>query len=140
MIFGGPRARTFRELNDASPLPPAVSKVPLLRWHQGQQFGGGCHTIIVPVPLAPLRGALLHFKMFDDMPGRCKEEVVRGEHSVNAREYKALGLAIERAPNRSFFDSRYSVRYAGTDQLVALGLMHAHDPFGDLEPWTGLTE
>ena len=82
-----------------------------------------------------MRGALLHFKLFDDAPAECVEEIARGEHWNNAVEYRALGLAIEQAPNHSFFDPRYSVRYEGTSQLVSLRLMHDQDPFGDLPDW-----
>jgi hypothetical protein len=87
------------------------------------------HGLIAPVTLAPMRGALLHFKMFDDLPAKCQIEVARGEHFVGGLEYWALGKAIEQLPNNSFFDAEFSVRYANTEQLVSLGLMNNCDPF-----------
>jgi hypothetical protein len=129
MAFGGARARVFHELEQGL---PAASKVPLMRWRRGRRFGGGCHIAEADgLALAPMRGALLHFKMFDDIVGRCEEEVVRGEHYEGGREYASLGLAIEAAPGRCFFDRKVSVRYEGPAQLVSLGLMHAEDPFGE---------
>lgn len=135
MILGGLRGRNFNWQDDSRRYPPIVSKVPLLRWQRGQRFGPGGHTVIVPVTLAPMRGALLHFKLFDDAPAECAEEVARGEHHKNAQEYKALALAIEQAPNHCFFDRRYSVRYEGTSQLVSLGIMHDQNPLGGLPNW-----
>jgi hypothetical protein len=140
MTFGGPHSRVFSEIPNGRRHPPIVSKVPLIRWQLGQKFGPGTHTLTVPVTLAPMRGALLHFKLFDDIPERCREEVARGEHHAGAREYVALGLAIERTPNRCFFDPRYSVRYESTNQLMSLGFMNDQDPFSDLQPWISPAE
>lgn len=129
-IYGGVRARIFRELKDLQFHPPTVSKLPFLRWQRGQKFVLSAHGLANPVALAPLRGALLHFKMFDDLPAKCNAEVARGQHFAGGREYWALGEVIGRAPNHSLFDPRCSVRYAGTSQLVSLGLMNDRDPFG----------
>jgi Glycosyl transferase family 2 len=140
MTFGGLHARTFTETPNGRRHPPIVSKVPLVRWRQGQKFGPGTHTVTVPITLAPMRGALLHFKLFDNMHARCEEEIARNEHHANAREYKALKLTIERAANNCFFDPQYSVRYEGTSQLMSLGFMNNQDPFADLQPWVGPVE
>jgi hypothetical protein len=67
--------------------------------------------------------------MFDDLPEKCAVEVARREHFAGAREYRALAKAIERAPNRSFFDQRASVRFIDTRQLLSLGLMNSELPF-----------
>jgi hypothetical protein len=136
-LYGGPRARTFHTLQEGHCNPPLISKMPLLRWHQGQEVSGGAHTVEAPVELAPMRGALLHFKLLDDMPARCEEEVARKQCWNDGSEYLALGRAIEQAPNHSFFDPQCSVRYEGTRQLVALNIMHEKDPFGGLPDWTG---
>jgi hypothetical protein len=140
VIYGGPRGRAFPALQAGRCNPPTNSKVPLVRWQPGQVFGGGQHTLAVPMQLAPMRGAILHFKMLDDAPARCEREFARGEHWGGAMEQRALALMIEQAPNHCFFDPSYSVRYIGTQQLVALGLMREQDPFGALEPWTGSVE
>jgi hypothetical protein len=139
---GGARARVLRALPNWPPgqWPPLVSKVPLLRWHPGQWLGGGCH-IMGPQPLAPLRGALLHFKALDDWPEKCVREVVRGQHYKAGLEYHWMGRAIARLAGGSFFDPEHSVRYEGPGQLVELGLMHESDPFGISEPaWSFVTD
>jgi glycosyltransferase involved in cell wall biosynthesis len=128
-IYGGVRARLLGELKDIQFHAPTMSKVPLLRWRHGQSFRWVAHGLGAPLSLAPMRGALLHFKMFDDLPGKCAIEVSRGEHFQEAREYSALAKAIENSPNRSFFDQRYSVRYIDPNQLVGIGLMSEKGPF-----------
>jgi glycosyltransferase involved in cell wall biosynthesis len=132
-IYGGVRARLFEQLNVEFD-PPTVSKLPLVRWRRGQRFSLCAHGVAKPLALAPMRASLLHFKMFDDIVEKCAIEVARKEHFDGAREYVALGQAIERAANRSFYDPRVSVRYEGTAQLVALDLMSATGAFDGLKP------
>jgi hypothetical protein len=124
-IYGGVRARVM-EIKDWG---PTVSKVPLLRWRKGQRFVLSTHALIKPVGLARMRGALLHFKMFDDLMEKCRIEVARKQHFGEASEYRTLGQAIDRAENRSFFDPKYSVRYTGTEVLLKLKLLNPAEPF-----------
>jgi hypothetical protein len=128
-IYGGVRARVSKTLSAGSFHPPTISKVPLVRWRTGQAFALSTHGLAQPIALAPLRGALLHFKMFDDLPEKCRMETTRGEHFAGGREYRILGECIDRAPTRNFYDPRISVRYAGTDQLVALNLLSTDRAF-----------
>ena len=73
LAFGGMRNRVFHAMKHD---PPAASKVPLLRWQRGQAFGGsGAHCLAKQLTLAPMRGALLHCKMFHDIPARCAENI-----------------------------------------------------------------
>ena len=102
-------------------------KVPLVRWYKGLKFAMAQHALLGNLPLGPVRAALLHFKMFDDLPVKCESASVRREYYEEGREYRILAEAIRKAPNRSFYDPKYSVRYEGAAQLVALGLTH---PFG----------
>ena len=104
-----------------------ISKVPLVRWYKGLKFAMAQHALLGNLPLGPVRAALLHFKMFDDLPVKCESASVRREYYEEGREYRILAEAIRKAPNRSFYDPKYSVRYEGAAQLVALGLTH---PFG----------
>ncbi|HXR58304.1 MAG TPA: glycosyltransferase family 2 protein [Burkholderiales bacterium] len=120
--YGGVRARLFRRLK-VEFHPPTVSKVPLVRWSRGQRFANSAHSLGIEVPIAAMRGALLHFKLFDDIVEKCRVEVERGEHFRGAREYRALGAAIAAAPGGTFFGARISVRYEGPEQLLALGLI-----------------
>lgn len=132
MILGGARTRVFDGLGRDA---PAGSKLPLVRWQPGQAFDCGAHGLKVPVTLAPMRGALLHCKHFDDAVPRAREEIIRGEHFGDAREYRSMELMLEQTPSRSFFHPDYSTCYTGPDQLLALGLMHARDPFGSEGGW-----
>ena len=125
-IDGGVRARLYRQYGVPS-APPVMSKVPLVKWRAGQRFIVAQHALLNPAPLAPMQGALLHFKMFDDLPLKCDVEVERGEYYAGGREYRALAMFIRNSPSRSFFDPRISIRYQNTNQLQALGLI---TPFG----------
>ena len=125
-LFGGVRERIF--LAEAPDIhSPTISKVPLVRWYKGLKFAMAQHALLGNLPLGPVRAALLHFKMFDDLPVKCESASVRREYYEEGREYRILAEAIRKAPNRSFYDPKYSVRYEGAAQLVALGLTH---PFG----------
>jgi glycosyltransferase involved in cell wall biosynthesis len=129
-IDGGVRARLYRTHKVAA-VPPVMSKIPLVKWRAGQRFIIAQHAMLKPVPLAPMQGALLHFKMFDDLPSKCEIEVERGEYWAQAREYRFLGKFIRNSPTRSFFDPSVSVRYENTEQLRAIGLI---TPFGSPLP------
>ena len=129
-IDGGVRARLYRHYCLPS-APPVMSKVPLVKWRAGQRFIIAQHALLNPMSLAPMQGALLHFKMFDDLPLKCDVEVERGEYYAGGREYRALGMFIRKSPSRCFFDPRISVRYENTNQLQAMGLMI---PFGSPLP------
>ncbi len=123
--YGGVRERLFQGLKDPALdalrwYAPTISKVALTRWRKGQQFRNSTHELKIPVKVAPMRGALLHFKMLDDLPQKCAAEVVRGQHHAESREYKVLTAAIAEAPNGSFYDPEISLRYEGTQQLEAL--------------------
>jgi hypothetical protein len=129
-IDGGVRARLYRD-HQVPTAAPVMSKVPLVKWRAGQRFIVAQHALLNPVPLAPMQGALLHFKMFDDLPAKCDVEIQRGEYYAQGREYRELGKFIRNSPSRSFFDPAFSVRYENTEQLRSLGLI---TPFGSPLP------
>jgi hypothetical protein len=131
-LYGGVRGRLFKDSN-AGINPPTVSKVPLVKWKQGQRFVLVTHALLSDMVLAPMRGALLHFKMFDDLPEKCRIEVERKEHYEGGREYLALGRAIELSKDGTFFAPGISARYEDTAQLVALNLMSETNPFAASE-------
>jgi hypothetical protein len=128
-FYGGVRERVFQALKDPSLdhmrwQTPTMSKVPLVRWRKGQRFVKSTHALFTPMKLAPMRGALLHFKMFDDLPGKCEVEAAREQHFDKSREYKVLGAAIKEA-NGCFYDPAHSMRYEGTRQLESLGFLNS---------------
>jgi hypothetical protein len=103
--------------------------VPIVRWRRGQWFTASAHRLVPELPLANMRGALLHFKMFDDLPDKCRIETARDEHFAGAREYRFLGEAIRKREGRSFFDAAISERYIDTAQLLRLGVMSTERAF-----------
>ena len=108
---------------------PTMSKVALTRWRKGQKFNLSTHTLITPVKIAPMRGALLHFKMFDDLPGKCETEIARAQHHSGSREYRVLGAALRESATGSFYDPEISLRYEGTAQLEQLGYIKRNSAF-----------
>lgn len=129
MVYGGVRARAVRMQQQEGFYPPTVSKVPLVKWRRGQRFILSTHALLAPIPLAPMRGALLHFKMFDDLVAKCRIETERGQHFDGGREYQMLGATIDRLPGRSFYDPKISVPYRDTAGLLTLKVLDAHRPF-----------
>jgi len=122
-IRGGIRRRMFRDLPNFDGDLPTISKLPLVRWRRGQAFASSTHFVREPVRLAPMRGALLHFKMLDDLYENCRIEAVREQRFNKSAGVKLLAASIERNSHRSFYDPSISLRYTDTNQLVMLGLM-----------------
>lgn len=102
---------------------PNTTKVPLLRWREGAGLVSSTH-MLRPVALAPEQpsGVLLHYKFLQDFHARAEDAVARGAHYDGSREYRRYLEALGRDPAFSLHSAR-SVRYAGPEQLVALGLM-----------------
>ncbi len=114
-------SRWFRAL--APKRSPNLTKVPLFRWTEGAGLVSSTH-MLRPLRLAPEQpsGVLLHFKFLQDFHARAEDAVARGAHYDGSREYRRYLEALERDPAFSLHSDR-SVRYAGPDQLVELGLM-----------------
>ncbi len=128
-IYGGVRERVFRHV-EAQIHAPTVSKVPLVKWVPGRKFLRSTHSL-TPVKIAPLMAALLHFKFLSDFHKRVEVEVARGEHFAAAREYRAYWKLFRDGGEVKLL-SRESVKFAGSGQLVQLGLMKASKPYEDL--------
>ena len=109
---------------------PNITKVPLVRWREGAGLVSSTH-MLRPMALAPEQpsGVLLHFKFLQDFHARAEDAVARGAHYDGSREYRRYLEALQRDPAFSLHSAR-SVRYAGPEQLVALGLMR------DTPGWT----
>ena len=102
---------------------PNLTKVPLFRWREGAGLVSSTH-MLRPLRLAEEQpsGVLLHFKFLQDFHARAEDAVARGAHYDGSREYRRYLEALERDPAFNLHSGR-SVRYAGPDQLVELGLM-----------------
>jgi hypothetical protein len=103
-----------------------MTKLPMVKWRSGQRYRVASHSMVEPMTLAAMRGAVLHFKLFDSILENCANAELLRAHYQDGREWRDLAAAIARAPDKSFFHPKFSVRYADTAQLVALGLMNAH--------------
>jgi glycosyltransferase involved in cell wall biosynthesis len=87
-VYGGPRERVFWATNDIDFHSPTMSAIPLIKWQDGFAYTGGRHFIHPVMNIAIFAGAILHFKFFSDFYVRIEEEVARGEHFAEAREYR----------------------------------------------------
>ncbi|HXP75657.1 MAG TPA: glycosyltransferase family 2 protein [Stellaceae bacterium] len=128
-ILGGIRQRMYRDLPNSAGNFPTISKLPLIHWRRGQAFTGSTHFIRQPVRLAPMRGALLHFKMLDDLYEESRIEAVREQGFNKSAAAKLLIASIERNSHQSFYDPSISLKYIDTNQLVMLGLMSRDSAF-----------
>lgn len=102
---------------------PNLTKVPLLRWREGARLISVTHQL-APMRLAAEQpsGVLLHFKFLQDFHARATDAVARGAHFDGSREYRRYLAALDADPAFRLQSPR-SLRYAGPEQLVALGLM-----------------
>ena len=110
--------------------PPCLTKVPLVRWDATSQYLD-CNHWVSEKRVATETGVLLHFKLLQDFHVRAVEEAVRGEYYHGAVEYRRYAEWIAKDAGTSLLQAD-SVRFEGTAQLVALGLMH------DTRSWIAL--
>ena len=125
-IQGGPRARTFFASNPRA--APALNKVPLVRWHRSYAYISSTHMLL-PRGLNQVydewggekaSGCLLHAKFLDTFAVKAQEEMARGEHYADSREYKAYLEGLKEQPD---FWCKWSEKYINWRQLEILGLM-----------------
>ncbi|MCL4067605.1 glycosyltransferase family 2 protein [Pseudomonas sp. GX19020] len=125
-IQGGPRARTFFAGNPRA--APALNKVPLVRWHKSYAYISSTHMLLPRgLNLAfdewggeKASGCLLHAKFLDTFAAKAQEEMARGEHYADSREYKAYLEGLKDQPD---FWCKWSEKYINWRQLEILGLM-----------------
>ena len=124
-IQGGPRARTFFASNPRA--APALNKVPLVRWHRSYAYISSTHMLLPRgLNLAfdewggeKASGCLLHAKFLDTFAVKAQEEMARGEHYADSREYKAYLEGLKEQPD---FWCKWSEKYINWRQLEILGL------------------
>ncbi len=122
---GGPRWRLFWDGHKTAGPSPVLQKFPLVKWRSGLDYVASTHIIRGAVP-APFSGVLLHFKFFSDLYRSAEIEARRGEHWDGAAQYKAYWQVLNEDPDASPFFSG-SLKYANSNQLIALGLIKATD-------------
>ncbi len=125
-IQGGPRARVFftNRPKDA----PALNKVPLVKWQREYAYESSTHMLL-PRGLnlvfdewggEKASGCLLHAKFLDTMTAKANEEMARGEHYADSREYAAYKDGLKSHPD---LWCKWSEKYINWRQLEILGLM-----------------
>jgi len=125
-IQGGPRARVF--FADAPEDAPALNKIPLVKWHRDYAYVSSTHMLL-PRGLnlvydraggEKASGCLLHAKFLATLGDKAREEVARGEHYGDSREYRAYHAGIEAEAD---LWCKWSERFINWRQLEIMGLM-----------------
>jgi hypothetical protein len=123
-IQGGVRARTM--FADEPRNAPALNKIPLVKWERGFCYLSSTHMLL-PRGLnrafedsggEKVSGCLLHAKFLDTLSAKADEEMRRGEHHADSREYRAYQIVGE-----AELWCKWSERYVNWRQLEILGLM-----------------
>lgn len=129
-IQGGPRARSFFAHDPYA--APALNKIPLVRWRRQYAYDSSTHMLL-PRGLNRVydaqggeraSGCLLHAKFLDTLADKTDEEMQRGQHYADSREYAAYQAELERTPD---LWSKWSEKYVNWRQLEILGLMSKGD-------------
>ncbi|MCC6000224.1 MAG: glycosyltransferase family 2 protein [Pararhodobacter sp.] len=125
-IQGGPRARVF--FADRPHEAPALNKVPLVKWQRGHVYVSSTHMLL-PRGLnlvydtqggEKASGCLLHAKFLDTLGTKAREELQRGQHYGQGREYHAYARGL--AEGADLWTS-WSERFINWRQLEIMGLM-----------------
>lgn len=121
------RLGIIRQVTGNNPAPQAF-KIPLVRWQEGYAFITS-HRLN-PVRLAPMTGALLHFKYFQDFSARVQNAIERNSHFDGSAEYRRYAELLAKDPDLTFIYAG-STKYQDSGDLVRLKLIK-DDP-----QWTG---
>jgi hypothetical protein len=125
-IQGGPRARMF--FSDNPVQAPALNKIPLVRWDRRYAYVSSTHALL-PRGLnlvydeaggEKASGCLLHAKFLDTLSHKAAEELQRGQHYADSREYRAYARALKDSPD---LWCKWSEKFINWRQLEILGLM-----------------
>jgi len=125
-VQGGVRARAF--FADKPHAAPALNKIPLVKWHRAYAYVSSTHMLL-PRGLnlvydtlggEKASGCLLHAKFLATLTDKAREELARGEHYAESREYRAYAQGLE---GGAYLWCRWSERYINWRQLEILGLM-----------------
>jgi hypothetical protein len=104
----------------AKSVAPQAFKIPLVKWRRGHCFITS-HRLN-SIKLAPVTGAMLHFKYFQDFSGRVQHAIRNRNHYDKSAEYIRYGELMLQNPKLSLADSN-SVPYKGSEDLVRLNLI-----------------
>ena len=125
-IQGGPRARGFFAGQPRA--APALNKIPLVKWHRGFAYVSSTHMLL-PRGLnltydtlggEKASGCLLHAKFLATLGDKTREEMARGEHYAQSREYQAYAAGLA---DRTDLWTKWSERFINWRQLEIMGLM-----------------
>jgi hypothetical protein len=133
-IGGGARHRCFN-WEGAAGGPPRLRKVPLVKWSPSDTFLGSTHQTSHKT-LAPMTGALLHYKFLDSFEHRVRTDAARPDRPDAAGHYDSYLAGLDAGHLR--LHNTDSARYTSSNQLIALGLLGlprraAADWFGQLK-------
>ncbi|MCH8465413.1 MAG: glycosyltransferase family 2 protein [Roseinatronobacter sp.] len=129
-IQGGVRQRVIMAAEPKA--APALNKTPLVRWSRAYAYISSTHTIL-PRALNKVyddgggelaSGVLLHAKFLNTILAKTHEELTRGEHYSDSREYHAYAASLTQSQN---LWCTWSTEYINWRQLEILGLMSKGD-------------
>ncbi|ACB96330.1 glycosyltransferase family 2 protein [Beijerinckia indica] len=101
---------------------PQAFKMPLIKWKRGYAYINN-HRLN-PVRLAPVTGAMLHFKYFQDFSARVHDAIKREIHFDGSAEYKRYNELLSKNPDLSF-SYEGSTEYKNSTDLVRLRLINS---------------
>lgn len=125
-IQGGVRDRAF--FGTQPDRSPTLNKTPLVKWRRGFAYVTSTHQIL-PRRLndvfdlgeaARVSGVLLHTKFLPNVAEKSTEELTRAQHFENSDLYEPYYKTLIEDPD---LWNESSIKYNGTAQLEALGLM-----------------
>jgi hypothetical protein len=115
-----------RVLGAEGPAPQSF-KIPLVKWKRGFAFVNS-HRLN-PIQLAPVTGALLHCKYFQDFSARVQDAIERNAHFDNSTEYRRYGELLSKDTALSMVYEG-SVKYTDSASLLELRLITSGPEWG----------
>jgi len=127
-IKGGIRQRIFWSRDDLRS-GPSMRKIVLVKWNRKFTYLHSTHSC-EPIRLADFAGVIAHFKFMSHMKEFAAAEVARNDRVENSADWKVYAKKLGQ-DDVVFYDPKHSVRYTGSESLVADGHLRASMKYFD---------
>ncbi|MBR8826989.1 MAG: tetratricopeptide repeat protein [Gomphosphaeria aponina SAG 52.96 = DSM 107014] len=119
--WGGVRQRVFGIPEDNKGAF-ALHKAPLFKYNDSIKLCPGFHTLS-NVKFSDQTGCLFHFKFFSSFYEYVRDSIERGEHVIDASEYRQYAKKFEGNSDLTLFSPEHSVKFKDSKQLLDLGVI-----------------
>ncbi|MDX1402713.1 MAG: glycosyltransferase family 2 protein, partial [Kiloniellales bacterium] len=110
---------------------PLLTKVPFIRWRDGDAYFSSAHAIFPGLNLSRVSGALLHFKFLGQASKQSRRVIEEQDRQAKELDRHRSLHGFFNQGKIARLDFEGSVRYQGSGNLTSLGFMHCPTSYVD---------